>query len=204
MAQAVRLPRMSDTMAEGVIAELNIEVGSTIEAGDVLAEVETDKATMEWESFVEGTILHVEVSDGDTIPVNGLVAIIGEEGEDFASLLEEERNKKEEHEEDNPPEEQSTKEEEEDEKEITTENTAPKGTETNGRLKVSPLARSMAKEQGIDLSSIEGSGEDGRIVKKDIEKASTSQTAKAEPKTQQAAKEEQKTASYFTHRRHSR
>ena len=87
MAQVLKLPRMSDTMEEGVIANMKIKVGDVIKPGDVIAEVETDKATMEWESFVGGKVLHVTAKSGDTIPVEGMVAIIGKEGEDFQALL---------------------------------------------------------------------------------------------------------------------
>ena len=86
MAKVLKLPRMSDTMEEGVIANMKIKVGDVIKPGDVIAEVETDKATMEWESFIGGKVLHVSVKSGDTIPVEGMVAIIGKEGEDFQAL----------------------------------------------------------------------------------------------------------------------
>ena len=87
MATVVNMPRLSDTMEEGVVAKWLKKVGDSIEEGDILAEIETDKATMEFESFHEGTLLHIGVEEGGTAPVDSLLAIIGEEGEDFSALL---------------------------------------------------------------------------------------------------------------------
>ncbi len=165
MAEALRLPRMSDTMEEGVIAEILIKVGDTIETGDVIAEVETDKATMEWESFQEGKVLHVAAESGDTVAINGVVAILGEDGEEFEHLLVEETI----------PEVGSKPEEEEKEDEVNSniiefdvsaENNA---LNEEGRVKASPLAKKMAEDKGININTVTGSGEEGRIVKKDIE-----------------------------------
>ncbi|MCB0510362.1 MAG: E3 binding domain-containing protein, partial [Bacteroidetes bacterium] len=161
MAEALRLPRMSDTMEEGVIAELFIQVGDSVNTGDVIAEVETDKATMEWEAFQEGKVLYIAVQSGDSVPVNALVAIIGKEGEDYQSLLQE-----------------SSAEEKEEEavvetsKEDPTDNTVEfemSSSSTDERLKASPLAKKIAEEKGINLKDVKGSGDEGRIVKKDIE-----------------------------------
>jgi pyruvate dehydrogenase E2 component (dihydrolipoamide acetyltransferase) len=87
MAQIITMPRLSDTMTEGVVAKWLKNVGERIEEGDILAEIETDKATMEFESFNEGTLLHIGLQEGETAPVDSLLAIIGEEGEDFSTLL---------------------------------------------------------------------------------------------------------------------
>ena len=87
MAQIITMPRLSDTMTEGVVAKWLKKVGERIEEGDILAEIETDKATMEFESFNEGTLLHIGLQEGETAPVDSLLAIIGEEGEDFSALL---------------------------------------------------------------------------------------------------------------------
>ncbi|MFT4969716.1 MAG: pyruvate dehydrogenase E2 component (dihydrolipoamide acetyltransferase) [Chitinophagales bacterium] len=161
MAEALRLPRMSDTMEEGVIAEIMIKVGDTIETGDVIAEVETDKATMEWESFQEGKVIHVAVASGDTIAINGVVAILGEEGEDFQHLLIEET-------EDEEPAVETSKE---DDTDNTVEFNVSDETKTthDDRIKASPLAKKIAKDKGVDIQQISGSGEEGRIVKKDVE-----------------------------------
>ena len=164
MAEALRLPRMSDTMEEGVIAEILIKVGDTIETGDVIAEVETDKATMEWESFQEGKVLHVAVESGDTVAINGVVAILGEEGEEFEHLLVEETIPQVES---NP---EATQEEETNsniiEFDVSAENSS---LNEKSRVKASPLAKKMADDKGININTVSGSGEDGRIVKKDIE-----------------------------------
>lgn len=172
MASVLRLPRMSDTMEEGVIASMKIKVGDTIKPGMVIAEVETDKATMEWESFVSGTVLHITAKDGDTIPVEGMIAILGKPGEDFQALLDggnavAEKTvaatiKTAESTKANPPQ----------------VSVAPSIAATaDSRVKASPLAKSIAKENGIDIAQIAGSGEDGRIVKKDIEAALANPTS---------------------------
>lgn len=177
MAEILRLPRMSDTMEEGVFAEIFIKVGGKISTGDVIAEVETDKASMEWESFQEGTVLYIAVEKGDSVPVNGIVAVLGEEGEDYEALLKEENN--------NSSKEEKPKEEKEETSQPETEKayeTAKDSDEDNTvefdieneageeqRIKASPLAKKIAEEKGVDLSKIQGSGDDGRIVRKDVE-----------------------------------
>lgn len=175
MAEALRLPRMSDTMEEGVIAEILIKVGDDVSTGDVIAEVETDKATMEWESFQEGKVLHVAVQSGDTVPINGVVAILGEEGEDFEHLLSEDNE-----------EEAAVETSKEDDTDNTVEfefSTSSEETEiaqaNDERVKASPLAKKIAEENGIDLQKLSGSGDDGRIVKKDIEAALNNQGQQA-------------------------
>ena len=180
MAEALRLPRMSDTMEEGVIAELLIKVGDTISTGDVIAEVETDKATMEWESFQEGKVLHVAVATGDTVPINGLVAIIGKDGDDFESLLnapaEEEGPSVETSKEDDTD---NTVEFDLDEAESTSSNEEVPVSTNDSRIKASPLAKKIAEEKGINIQNVTGSGEEGRIVKKDVESFVQSDSASA-------------------------
>jgi len=87
MAEVVRMPKMSDTMTEGVLAKWHKKVGDKVKSGDLVAEVETDKATMDFESFQEGTILYIGVEEGKAVPVDGIIAVLGNEGEDYASLL---------------------------------------------------------------------------------------------------------------------
>lgn len=176
MASVLRLPRMSDTMEEGVIASMKIKVGDTLKPGMVIAEVETDKATMEWESFVSGTILHITAKDGDTIPVEGMVAILGKAGEDFSALLQ-----------------GGASEAPKTQEKASASTTTPPAvvveaavasvanSNSNGRVKASPLAKSMAKENGIDIAAIQGSGEEGRIIKKDVEAALSKGTTTAAP-----------------------
>ena len=88
MAEVINMPRLSDTMEEGTVAKWLVKVGDKINEGDILAEIETDKATMEFESFYEGVLLHIGLEEGETAPVVSLLAIIGEEGEDISYLLE--------------------------------------------------------------------------------------------------------------------
>ena len=173
MAEFLRLPRMSDTMEEGVIASIAIKVGDTLNPGDLIGEVETDKAAMDWESDQEGVVLHIIAGEGDAIPVNGRVAILGEEGESFEEILNSAESE--------APAEQPTTTEV---AKPTTEVSAPapsaeevspvpqiQTTSSNNddRVKASPLARKMAEDFKVNLSNLQGSGEDGRIVKRDVE-----------------------------------
>jgi len=147
MAEIIRMPKMSDTMEEGVISSWLKKVGDQVKSGDILAEVETDKATMELESYDDGVLLHIGIKNGESVPVNGVIAIIGKKDEDIKEILKEEETK----------EEETIKIPEIDD--ISKDN----------RLKASPLAKKIAEEKGINLTNIKGSGDGGRIVKKDIE-----------------------------------
>ncbi len=163
------MPRMSDTMEEGNIIEWLKSEGDDVEPGETLAEVETDKATMELDSFVEGKLLHIAVKEGP-VPINGVIAVIGQEGEDWKKAIEEAEQSNGEGG-NGAAEETSAAQEtpaaEEKAEPATEAEAAPGGDEK--RVKASPLARSMAREAGIDLSSVNGSGDGGRIVKRDIE-----------------------------------
>ena len=157
MAEIIRMPKMSDTMEEGIISSWLKKVGDKVNSGDILAEVETDKATMELESYDDGILLHIGVKNGESVPVNDVIAIIGEKGENIKEILKEEEAKEEE-----------TKEEETKEEETIT---IPEINDISKdkRLKASPLAKKIAEEKGINLTNIKGSGDGGRIIKKDIE-----------------------------------
>ncbi|TVR82896.1 MAG: pyruvate dehydrogenase complex dihydrolipoamide acetyltransferase [Saprospirales bacterium] len=175
MAEVLKMPRMSDTMEEGVIVAWHKKVGDKIEPGDILAEVETDKATMDLESYQEGTLLYIGVEKG-AVPVDSVIAVIGEEGEDYKEALEaEESSAPEEAEaqtEDASPADSDKGSVEPKKSETPVEDTSQQAAHEDGkRVKVSPLARNMANESGLDLNAIKGSGEGGRIVKRDIEKA---------------------------------
>ena len=184
MAVKVEMPKLSDTMEEGVIAKWNVQEGDNVESGDVIAEVETDKATMEVEVFDAGTILKILAEEGDAVPLGKVMAVIGEEGEDISDILEE--NKSEDSEEESASEEEKSKEEEQDQKEEEydpvfddeeeNEQAETSGGSDNGRIKASPLARTMAEDQGITLSNVKGSGPQGRIIKRDIESYEPSKT----------------------------
>lgn len=187
MAEVIRMPRMSDTMEEGNIVGWLKEEGETVEAGDTLAEVETDKATMELDSYFDGVLLHIAVKEG-AVPIDGVIAVIGEEGEDWKSAIEsvESQNGSSSNGQEQPAEEEQTEEKEEAAAEpATAEDSAPSQAQSGGndssRVKASPLARSMAKEAGLDLSTLSGSGDNGRIVKRDVEAALEQQPAAAEP-----------------------
>lgn len=182
MAEAIRLGRMTDTMEEGFIAELSIKVGDKIKAGDTLAEIETDKATLPLESYSNGFVLHVAAKKGDTLKINDLIAIVGKEGEDFSSLLSDKQLPQEtvvdsSKEQKPKPEPQTEKAVVSKQKSEIIEPAASKlqsATPTDERIKASPLARSIAKEKGIELAKVKGSGEEGRIVKRDLETISAS------------------------------
>lgn len=161
MAERLNLPRMSDTMEEGVIANMLIKVGDVVKPGTVIAEVETDKATMDLESFQSGEVLYVAAKSGDSIPVNGLLAVLGKKGEDYQALLSDSA----------PAATDKPKAEIEPSKEVAAPAVQAVQNITNttdSRIKASPLAKNIAKEKGIDLHTVVGSGEDGRIVKKDV------------------------------------
>ncbi len=170
MAEVIRMPRMSDTMEEGNIVGWLKKVGDAVEPGDVLAEVETDKATMELESYQEGVLLYIGIKEG-AVPVNGILAVIGEEGEDYKAALaaaEGEENAPKEQVKETPQVEDSTPQTTKAEV-ASIPVSAPAAGEK--RLKASPLAKRMASEAGIDISNVSGSGDNGRIVKRDIESA---------------------------------
>jgi pyruvate dehydrogenase E2 component (dihydrolipoamide acetyltransferase) len=162
MAEVVRMPKMSDTMTEGVLAKWHKKVGDKVKSGDLVAEVETDKATMDFESFQEGTILYIGVDEGKAVPVDTIIAILGKEGEDYKSLLTE------------APAASNTETKKEEAVAAPAAATASavvnvETTSSDSRVKASPLAKKLAEEKGIDLSQVKGSAENGRIIKKDVE-----------------------------------
>lgn len=179
MAEVIQMRRMSDTMEEGVIVEWLVKVGDEVKIGDVLAEVETDKATMDFDSLAAGTILHIEAKPGDTIPVDGAIAVIGKKGEDFAKVLEDAKNAVgsavAESASDEPKAEEAVEQAAPTTAAPTPSVAAQPATiaapisSNDGRVKASPLAKKLASEAGIDINQIPGSGEGGRIIKKDIE-----------------------------------
>jgi pyruvate dehydrogenase E2 component (dihydrolipoamide acetyltransferase) len=170
MAEVIKMPRMSDTMTEGVIVAWHKKVGDKIKSGDLLAEIETDKAVMEFESFQNGTLLYIGAEKGQAVPVDTVIAVLGKEGEDYKALLESAGSG-------------NTK------SESAAVKTAPPVAQTpqaqpqqvlssapaNGhsRIKASPLAKKIAQEQGIDIQAVRGTGDEGRIVKRDVESFST-------------------------------
>lgn len=167
MAIKIEMPKLSDTMEEGVIAKWNVNEGDSVSAGDIIAEVETDKATMDVEVFDAGTILKIVPGEGDAVPLGGLIAIIGEVGEDISSLLDNDSNLATT---DSSPvaEDDKVKNAEES---MTAPTAVGASSQGDGRIKASPLAKKIAADKGVDLNSIAGSGPEGRIVKKDVETA---------------------------------
>lgn len=172
MAVAIKLPRMSDTMEEGTIVSWFVKVGDTVKSSEMIADVETDKATMELENFEKGEVLHLNVAEGETVPVETVIAIIGKKGEDFQHLLtadsaETSAETPQETEAPAPVAEIPAEAPVASETQVAA--SVPSSTNTDGRIFVSPLAKKMAEEKGISLSEVNGSGDNGRIVKKDIE-----------------------------------
>ncbi len=171
MAELIKMPRLSDTMEEGTVATWLKKVGDTIEEGDILAEIETDKATMEFESFNEGTLLFIGIQEGDTAPVDALLAIIGEKDEDVDTLIKDFKSNSEATEE-IPVKEVTKPVEEKGEAPIqipVIPEVPVTVSSSNGRVIASPLAKKLAKDKGIIISNIQGSGEHGRIIKRDVE-----------------------------------
>ena len=179
MAEIVRMPKLSDTMTEGVVAEWHKKVGDSIESGELLAEIETDKATMEFESFQEGVLLHIGVEKGQNAPVDSILAILGEKGEDIQDLLKDEKAPEEEIE---PPKEEKPVAKFEpviatpvepvpviQTSSISNNSFPPAESISNLSSKASPLAKKLAEEKGINLKFVNGTGTDGRIVKRDID-----------------------------------
>ncbi|MEY4913667.1 MAG: hypothetical protein RL025_1494, partial [Bacteroidota bacterium] len=157
------MPKMSDTMTEGVVVAWHKKVGDTVKVGDILAEVETDKATMELENYVKGTLLHIGVEQGHAVPVDALIAIVGKEGEDVAALLNA-----------GAPALAASSASAPEQAPAQASATAQAPVEALAptdpqRIKASPLARKLAAEQGLDLRRIQGSGDNGRIVRRDLQ-----------------------------------
>ncbi|MEO5674001.1 MAG: dihydrolipoamide acetyltransferase family protein [Chitinophagales bacterium] len=230
MADVVRMPKMSDTMTEGVIVEWHKKVGDKVKPGDVLAEIETDKAVMEFESFQNGTLLYIGVEKGQSVKVDEVIAVMGKEGEDFKELLKGEGNKEvqptpeikekqPEPTEEQPPENQDAKKREKEEKtpdppetraeKITEadkeqrdtlknevkskgqEADPPIADKTSQKVKASPLAKKMASDSKISLEKIKGSGDEGRIIRRDIEKLLTEKTVTRRSQSSLIAPEEE-------------
>ncbi|MDP3311963.1 MAG: pyruvate dehydrogenase complex dihydrolipoamide acetyltransferase [Lutibacter sp.] len=169
MAEIITMPRLSDTMTDGVVAQWLKKVGDKISEGDILAEIETDKATMEFESFNEGTLLFIGLKDGESAPVDSLLAVIGEEGEDIDAIIKNFKaaNSKEPVVQNNK--EVTIKPEANAIPQMATKKVASEVQSTGGRIVASPLAKKIASEKGINLHTVSGTGEGGRIVKSDVE-----------------------------------
>ena len=189
--QIVTMPRLSDTMEEGTVASWLKKVGDAVEEGDILAEIETDKATMEFESFYSGTLLHIGIDEGGSAPVDSVLAIIGPAGTDVSAVLSGATAPA-------AAAPAAPKEAVEVKSEVPAAapvsaapasaapaTQAPEVTSSNTRIFASPLAKKLAKEKGLDLSTVKGSGEHGRIIRRDVEQAQVvaapAASAKAQP-----------------------
>jgi pyruvate dehydrogenase E2 component (dihydrolipoamide acetyltransferase) len=184
MAIPIEMPKLSDTMEEGVLSAWLIDEGEEVSSGDVLAQVETDKATMDLEAFDEGVLLKKVIDEGDAVPIGQLIAVIGEAGEDISDILDgqddgadaevpsEAEETTEEAPADTTPSDTDAVDEPAGDGQLgeRTPEPVPAGTDSDGRrIKASPLARRIAQEHGVDLSSVEGSGPEGRIIRSDVE-----------------------------------
>ncbi len=173
MAEIINMPRLSDTMEEGTLAKWFKKVGDSVKEGEILAEIETDKATMEFESFHDGVLLHIGIDEGSTAPVDSIIAVIGSKGEDISSIIKggsaiEEEVKPAVEEEVKPAVEEEVKPAVAEEPKLEI-NQASLSNESTDRILISPLARKLANEKGIDIKLVKGSGDNGRIIKRDID-----------------------------------
>jgi pyruvate dehydrogenase E2 component (dihydrolipoamide acetyltransferase) len=184
--EVITMPRLSDTMTEGTVASWLKKEGDKVEEGDILAEIETDKATMEFESFYSGTLLKIGVGEGESASVDALLAIIGPKGTDVSGIGENfKKGEKSSDKKEKTSEEKSSKDDKKEEKEASSNDSKKESpsaktsedkgksessqTTNEGRIFASPLAKKLAEEKGINLRQVHGSGENGRIVKSDIE-----------------------------------
>ena len=184
-AKVIRMPLMSDTMTEGKIIQWNKKVGDKVKADDSLAEVETDKATMDVVGYEEGRLLYIGVEAGKSAKVNDIIAIVGKEGTDVKAFVEAQKHAPKESEgKEEKPEVKSTAQSSPPPAVEPTATVQPSSTE-GGRVKASPLAKKLAEEKGIDISQVQGSGDGGRIVKRDVDSyvpaAAPKQEAKKAP-----------------------
>ena len=168
--EIITMPRLSDTMEEGTVAKWNKKVGDTVKGGDILAEIETDKATMEFESFYQGTLLHIGLNEGESAPVDSVLAIIGKKGTDISGVIASQAQPKAAATKADPaPVVSAPKVESVPEVKVAPTAAPVVKSTSNGRIVASPLAKKLASEKGIDLARVQGSGDHGRIVKKDID-----------------------------------
>lgn len=183
--EIITMPRLSDTMEEGTVASWLKKVGDTVEEGDILAEIETDKATMEFESFYSGILLHIGIQEGESAPVDEVLAVIGPEGTDVNAVLSASSGSR--------SVESAPKTEEKIAEPSKTQETAVEVAplQNGQRILASPLAKKIASDKGINLTDVTGSGDHGRIVKRDVENyqpsASVAPTAVASSETKVAA-----------------
>lgn len=178
--EIIKMPRLSDTMEEGTVASWLKKVGDTVEEGDILAEIETDKATMEFESFYSGTLLHIGIQEGESSPVDAVLAVIGPEGTNVEAVLSSGGAP--------APAKTDSAEAPKTEAKEETKSVATTPVTDGKRIFASPLAKKIAADKGINLAEVSGSGDNGRIIKKDVENFNPTTSAvpsatKSEPAT---------------------
>ncbi len=161
--EVVRMPKLSDTMTEGVVEKWHKKVGDKVKSGELLADIATDKATMEFESFQDGVLIHIGIAEGKSVPVDSVLAILGKGGEDVAAILKTIEGAK------GTTETKKTEETKGIGETQKTAIVATVNTTSDSRIKASPLAKALAKDKGIDISKVTGTGDNGRVTKADIE-----------------------------------
>ncbi|MCD6018584.1 MAG: pyruvate dehydrogenase complex dihydrolipoamide acetyltransferase [Bacteroidetes bacterium] len=177
--EIVRMPKLSDTMTEGVVEKWHKKVGDKVKSGELLADIATDKATMEFESFQDGVLIHIGIEEGKSVPVDSVLAILGKGGEDVNAILAAV----------NSGSKSSVSEEKKEDKAEKKETVSVSGgaekstTSSDSRIKASPLAKALAKEKGIDISKVTGSGDNGRVTKSDIENYKPQQSSESSSAT---------------------
>ncbi len=180
--EIVKMPKLSDTMTEGVVSKWHKKVGDKVKSGDLLADIETDKATMEFESYQDGVLIYIGVEEGKGAPVDSVLAILGKGGEDVKAILANMGSGGAKNEKSAEPNKNNNTE-----KAPATEPVKQASPNTGnddgdkGRIKASPLARAMARERGIEISQVKGTGDNGRITKHDIENFTPSKQSSASP-----------------------
>ena len=168
--EIVRMPKLSDTMTDGVIEKLHKKVGDKVKSGELLADIATDKATMEFESFQDGVLLHIGVQEKQSVPVDGIIAILGKGGEDVNAILAAVNAGGSKESADGSNQETANSQQSAEKKDNpVTSGGVEASHSSDGRIKASPLAKALAKEKGIDLSKVSGTGDNGRVTKSDIE-----------------------------------
>lgn len=185
-ATVVRMPLLSDTMKEGKIVAWHKKVGDKIKSDDVLADVETDKATMEVMPYADGTLLYVGVKEGEAVKINGIIAIVGKEGTDIEPYLEDDGGAEESAPEENGESKQAAAPQQA-AQQAPQQSSDSSSSSDGDRVKASPLAKKLAEDKGIDIGRVQGSGDNGRIIKRDIDNYKPQQAAAAQGQKTTAA-----------------
>jgi pyruvate dehydrogenase E2 component (dihydrolipoamide acetyltransferase) len=168
--EVIRMPKLSDTMTDGVIEKWHKKVGDKVKSGELLADIATDKATMEFESFQDGVLLHIGIQEKQSVPVDGVIAILGKGGEDVNAILASISSG-------GTAKSAETTTTPKTETAVASNNAAPiTSNSSDSRVKASPLAKALAKDKGVDISKVNGTGDNGRVTKSDIENYKPSQT----------------------------